>query len=173
MKLQGKLRHFLRRDSYRLTVDLRSPFPSRHERLVPTRGTFSVARVMRVLHQCSFDGRHHLSFRCVIFGKIGSDLVCTGRLIGLLHKLSYQVGLVHFRTVPGISLRKASVRSVVTFHSCLARRNLFTAVHTSHKRSVFTTYNVLSATRRRMRGGRGRDRAFWCGGRGRAGSVLL
>lgn len=78
---------------------------------------------------------------------------CTGRLLGLLHKLSYQVGLVHFRTVPKIGLRKTSVRAVATFHSCLASRNLFAAVQSSHKRSVFTTYNVLSATGRR-RGGR-------------------
>lgn len=148
----GKLRHFLGRDSYRLTVDVRAPVPSRQESLVPTRGTFSVARVVSVLRGCSFDGRQHLSFRCVMFGKIGSSLVCTGRVIGLLHNVRYHIGLVQFRTVPGINLRKMSVRAVITFHSCLARRNMFTAVHTSEKRSVFTTYKVLSATGRRGRG---------------------
>lgn len=157
VNLHGNLRHFVRRDSYRLTVDLRSPIPSRHLSLVPTRHTFSVARVMSLLGGCSFDGRHELSFRCVIFGNIGSSLVCTGRLIGLLHKMSYEVGLVHFRTVPKMSLRKASVRTVMAFHSCLASRNIFSAVHTSHNRSVFTTYNVLSATGQRNGGG------GWCG----------
>lgn len=157
MKLQGKLRHFVRRDRYRLTVDLRSPFPSRHSRLVPTRETFSVGRVISLLGGCSFDGRHELSFRCVIFGNIGSSLVCTGRLLGLLHKLSYQIGLVQFRTVPKMSLRNTNVRAVASFHSCLASRKLFAAVQTSQKRSVFTTYKVLSAT------GRRRDGGGWCG----------
>lgn len=144
--MTGKLGQFLRRDSYRLTIDLRSPCPSRQQSLVPIRGTFPTYSVVRAVGRCSFARRHHISFRCVIFGGLGSSLRRTGTLIYLLSGIPYEIGLVHFRTVPGISLRDSSLTEVRTFQSALGTTNVIYAVQTSQKRSVFTTYKVLSAT---------------------------
>lgn len=162
INIGGGLGQFLRRDRYRITVSVRSPVPSRHTRLVPTRHKVDVRRIMRLLGGCSFSRRHHLDFRCVMFGKIGSDVRRTGTVVGLIGKLSYHFGLVHFRRVPSVPLRNISSRGVRRFHSCLATRNIFAAVHTDHNRSVCTTYNLLDASggvkrvqRRRSRG-RGR-----------------
>ncbi|MEG1573953.1 MAG: 23S rRNA (adenine(2503)-C(2))-methyltransferase RlmN [Bacteroidales bacterium] len=138
------LMRFLTESRCQLAVSLHSPDGRRGE-LVPAERAFPASEMIEMLKEHDFSHQRRLSFEYIMFGGENDSQEDAEKLAKLLRGLDCRVNLIRYHTIPGVSLKSSSERTMMIFRDSLNARGITATIRASRGEDILAACGMLSS----------------------------
>ena len=135
---------FLEKSEAHLAVSLHTPFSAERRKLVPAEAAYPIEKVIAEIKHWDFGRQRRISFEYIIFENLNDSPQHVNELAKLLSGLKCRINLIRFHSVPEISLKSPSDKTVQDFKDALNRAGIFTTIRTSRGEDIYAACGLLS-----------------------------
>ena len=138
------LKRFLNESSCNLAVSIHSPYPDERRALMSIEKAFPIKDIIQLIKQYDFSHQRRVSFEYILFEKLNDSVKHANELAGLLTGLYCRVNLIHYHAIPGVSLKRCSLKKMELFRDTLNAKGVMCTIRSSRGEDIAAACGMLS-----------------------------
>lgn len=138
------MKEFLVRSDCNLDISIHSPFEDERRALMPIQHVYPIAELVQVLKENPLAASRKLSFEYIMFAGLNDSLGHARELVRLINGLRAQVNLIHYHSVPSLSLQGSDDQTMRDFQDLLKQKGIMTTIRKSRGLDIQAACGLLS-----------------------------